>query len=323
MKVKIHILLVAVVRREVKIKKQSKKPPLFFCGWVPLPMYLGEILKKEVILWNLQKTHPDSFSLYLVLFCVIPDSLPCSDLERGFGSKGDLQLKRFIRTKGVWRYLRSAGSFARITAGRSRRTGNTPIILWFWVTLFSGYRSNLQTSLLLKGSQKAWKVPRIFHPTPLRKRVRISDLVFLGQQPHNYTVSEGALLWNKPRLPLRVRKVQCILSDKLPGKSGSAERARKLFGADLLVTKGLGYKKEHHLRIGVMLLFLMKRSKQLSNLPFLCTLCNYVFRIALHWMNHLQKLFSLRIVKQLVITITSVYHKIIKFYPLKYHIYNI
>lgn len=72
-----------------------------------------------------------------------------------------------------------------------------------------------------------------------------------------------------------------------------------------------------------MLLFLMKRSKQLSNLPFLCTLCNYVFRIALHCMNHLQKLFSLRIVKQLVITITSVYHKIIKFYPLKYHIYNI
>lgn len=42
---------------------------------------------------------------------------------------------------------------------------------------------------------------------------------------------------------------KCILSDKLPGKSGSAGRARKLFAANLLVTKGLEYKKEHHLRI--------------------------------------------------------------------------
>lgn len=241
MKVKIHILLVAVAQ-------WSKKPLLFFCGWVPdrSRCTLGKSSKRRLSCETCKKTHPDSFSLYIVLFCVIPDSLPCSDLERGFGSKGDLQLERFVRTKGVWRYLRSAGSFARITAGRSRRTGNTPIILWFWVTLFSGHRSNLQTALLLKGSQKAWKVPRIFHPTPLRKRVRISDSVFLGQQPHNYTVSEGALLWNKSRLPLRVRKIQCILSDKLPGKSGSAGRARKLFGADLLVTKGLGYKKEHH-----------------------------------------------------------------------------
>lgn len=46
-----------------------------------------------------------------------------------------------------------------------------------------------------------------------------------------------------------------INSNKLPGKSGSAGRARKLFAADLLVTKGLEYKKEHHLRVRVMLLF--------------------------------------------------------------------
>ena len=50
---------------------------------------------------------------------------------------------------------------------------------------------------------------------------------------------------------------------------------------------------------------------------------SYILRIALDRMDHLQKLFSLRIVKQLVRTITTIYHKSIKFYSLKYHIYNI
>lgn len=51
MKVKIHILLVAVARREVKIKN-SQKSPCYFSADESLtaPQYLGEILKKEVIL---------------------------------------------------------------------------------------------------------------------------------------------------------------------------------------------------------------------------------------------------------------------------------
>ena len=61
----------------MKVKIIQKNPTIFLrmSPW-PLPMYLGEILKKEVILWNLQKNAPGffffvyCFVLYQILFPV-------------------------------------------------------------------------------------------------------------------------------------------------------------------------------------------------------------------------------------------------------------